>query len=523
MKNILEQFLDVMEVSYTKTFADKLYYEHPHKNNMYGLKKMLEVYGLKPLGVFINNMSLSSLNYPCILHTHGDFVIALECRDSHITYLQQGRQNTVTHEEFKQMWSGNALVIEETTDASEPNYKSHKKDEWISRAQTYCVPTILFFVIVLGLTSNFYTIGLPNILRLFFNLLGLLCCIMLMQKQLHSNSFYGDRICSLFHHADCNSILDGPKAKVFGISWSEIGLGYFIANILLLSIFPVLSSILSFINWIAMIYGFWSIYYQWNIAKNWCVLCVIVQAIIWVTGIIAVFSCLVTSFDFNVINCLYSCSVFIICIIIIHVFSLDYTKEEERTRVVQQYHALKANGDVASALFKKNEYYTVSEKDSSILFGNPKSKIRVTILSNAHCNPCARMHTEVEKLLRFSKNDICVQYIFSSFSEELEDSSRYLIAVYFNNSKEYAFERYSAWYTKDKFRYKEVEKKYDLQIHTDIVEEELQKHRKWRSSTGLSATPTVLVNGFELPKEYSLSELSMLTEFKIGQLKKKTT
>ena len=56
-------------------------------------------------------------------------------------------------------------------------------------------------------------------------------CAMLMQKQLFNESKYGDRVCSLFHHADCNSVLDGPRAKVFGISWSKIGLGFFIANL----------------------------------------------------------------------------------------------------------------------------------------------------------------------------------------------------------------------------------------------------------------------------------------------------
>ena len=47
MKNIFEQFLDAIEVPYTKSFADKLYNEHPYKYNMYGLKKMLDLYGVK--------------------------------------------------------------------------------------------------------------------------------------------------------------------------------------------------------------------------------------------------------------------------------------------------------------------------------------------------------------------------------------------------------------------------------------------------------------------------------------------
>ena len=51
MKNILESFLDALEVRYTKRYVRRLYEEHPHRGNMYGLKQMLAVYGVRGLGV----------------------------------------------------------------------------------------------------------------------------------------------------------------------------------------------------------------------------------------------------------------------------------------------------------------------------------------------------------------------------------------------------------------------------------------------------------------------------------------
>lgn len=44
MKNILESFLDALEVRYTKRYVRRLYEEHPHRGNMYGLKQMLSVW-----------------------------------------------------------------------------------------------------------------------------------------------------------------------------------------------------------------------------------------------------------------------------------------------------------------------------------------------------------------------------------------------------------------------------------------------------------------------------------------------
>lgn len=46
MNNILLSFLKSLHVKYTSDYAEKLYEEHPHKYNLYGLSKMLEEYGI---------------------------------------------------------------------------------------------------------------------------------------------------------------------------------------------------------------------------------------------------------------------------------------------------------------------------------------------------------------------------------------------------------------------------------------------------------------------------------------------
>lgn len=510
MKIILESFLDALDINYTKHFIRKLYQEHPHKYNMYGLKKMLDVYGVKALGMYVENKNLSELNYPCILHTHGDFVIGLDSDANTVKFLQHGKETTLTHEVFRQTWTGNALVVQKTTDAIEPDYKEHLHDELISMAKTYCIPVMLILAVVIGLTSNFRSIGIFEVIRILLSCSGLFVCIMLMEKQLYGESRYGDRVCSLFHHTDCSSVLDGPMAKVFGISWSEIGLGYFIANISLLSLFPVSNGIVAIINWIAMLYGIWSIYYQWRIAKSWCMLCVISQAIIWTMGVISLTSCLIKPYHFDVVSSLLSCIVFAILITAVHQYATAHLTEKKRVHAIQQYRALKANDDVAKTLFKKSEFYETGLGDSSIIFGNPNAKTLVTILSNPHCNPCARMHKRVEKLLNMKENEICVQYIFSSFNEQLDDSSRYLIYCYVNNDKNGALRKFALWYTKEKFDFNKIIKDNEERIHADAIEKEMMKHRMWREKTALTATPTVLINGYVLPKEYELEDLAMI-------------
>lgn len=517
MKTILENFLDALDISYTKRFTRNLFEEHPHNNNMYGLKKMLDVYGVNTLGVYVEKKKLSELNFPCILHTHGDFVIGLSCDANTIKFLQHGKETTLTHDVFSKTWTGNALVVQETTNATEPDYKEHQRDELISFVKAYSIPVMLVLAVIIGLVSNLGSINIFEIIRILLSCSGIFVCAMLMEKQLYGESRYGDRVCSLFHHADCSSVLDGPMAKVFGISWSEIGLGYFAANILLLVLIPSSSEFVTVINWIAMLYGIWSIYYQWRVAKSWCVLCIIVQTIIWAMGIIAAMPYFTTPFMFSLICSLQSCIVFTISIVAVHQYASACTTEKECVHAVQRYRALKANGDVAKALIEKSEYHETTLSDSSIIFGNPNAKIRLTILSNPHCNPCARMHKRVERLLSMKEKEICVQYIFSSFNETLEDSSRYLIYCYISNHIDEALRKLASWYAKDKFDYERIFKNNVEHLHTEEIENEMEKHRNWRNRTSITATPTILVNGHILPKEYVLEDLAMIANINITE------
>lgn len=517
MKTILEHFLDALDVGYTRHFIRALYQEHPHKNNMYGLKRMLDVYGVKTLGVYVENKNLSEMNYPCILHTHGDFVIGLECGAENIRFLQHGRETTLAHDAFLHTWTGNALVVQEATEAVEPDYKIHLREEIASMAKTCIIPVMLILSVVVGMASNINDIGILHMARIALSSAGVIVCVLLMEKQLLGESRYGDKVCSLFHHADCNSVLDGPMAKVFGISWSEVGLGYFTANIMLLALMPSSSSFVAAVNWIAMLYGIWSVYYQGRVAKSWCALCMIVQVVIWTMGIMAVLQQLTSPFMFDFASCLLSCVAFSVCIVATHQYALAHMSENERMQAVQRYRAIKANGDVAKALIEKGEFYETSLSDSSIIFGNSNAKMRVTILSNPHCNPCARMHKRVEELLGMEEKEICVQYVFSSFNKQLEDSSRYLISCYLNNTGKEALRRFALWYTKEKYDYERIAKQNFESIHTPEIEEEMKKHAAWRRKTSLVATPTVLVNGHIIPNEYGLEDLAMITNVYIRQ------
>jgi protein-disulfide isomerase len=186
----------------------------------------------------------------------------------------------------------------------------------------------------------------------------------------------------------------------------------------------------------------------------------------------------------------------------------------------QTINSMKANEAVFTAILKQQPYYKTNDCNSVIRFGNPHSKLHVTVFSNPYCKPCAKMHIRIEDLLKKVNNDISVQYMLSSFKEDLNSTNKYLIAAcLFQNSPRLegqgwsneAMQILSDWFEKGKAQKDDYFKNFSLNMENPAIEEEFQKHEAWRQKTQLSATPTILVNGFQLPVSYKIEDIRYFT------------
>ena len=319
--------------------------------------------------------------------------------------------------------------------------------------------------------------------------------------------------------SDCNNVLESKAAKLWGVfGWSEIGLGYFVANTLLLSFFPHTVSLLAILNILALPYSFWSVWYQKVKARQWCPLCLIVQVLLWS---IFILNCLFGHIRFPELDwiglkeILFVGCVFAVCVFGFNLLIPKLSKREEIEKIKQEINAIKANETVFQSLLVQQPHYEVSVADSKIYFGNPDAGLRITILTNPFCNPCAKMHKRVEKLLHETKRDVYVQYIFTSFQPDLDFANKHLIAAYFGKGQS-EFECIIAdWFEKGKLMKESFFHDLKLDVTSLEVEVEFQKHEAWKEKTQLRATPTIIVNGYKLPENYKIEDLCYFTEFRI--------
>ena len=518
MKSVFVSFLDLLKVKYTKDFSNQYFNEHPHKNNLYGLSKMLSEYGIENAATSIADKEhdIHEISTPFIACFSGDFVAVQKVEHSEVSFLWRGINHTLTVAKFIEGWTGVVLLAEASEKSIEPDYKQHKKVEW----QGLLRQGLLFLAcgLIAGLAyvsqSLYKDVGIS--LLLLVNIAGLYTSWLLLLKQMHIQSQYADKICSLFKQSDCNNVLDSSAAKLFGIiGWSEVGLGYFFANAILLLFAPSMLSYIALLNVITLPYAFWSIWYQYAKAKQWCPLCLIVQALLW--GIFAV-NCLYGYIQVPVLSMqallglMMVGGIYVALILGISTLTPRVSTDETVQGLRQSINSLKADENIFAALLQKQPFYSTRDFYSIIRFGDPKSSLQLTIFSNPYCNPCSKMHVRIEQLLKKTNGSIGVQYILSSFREELNTTNKYLIAACLASDGDSAMHILSDWFEKGKALRDDYFKDSMLNIAHPDVEAEFQKHEQWRKTSQLRATPIVMVNGYQMPEEYKIEDLQYFVE-----------
>lgn len=502
--NIFLSLLRELAVPHTSAYAMHIYEEHPYKYTFYGLKSLVERYGVKASGVSMHDKDeIASLPTPFVADYADDYVLVKGHSRSQVAFEVYGATSAVSLDDFKKKWGGHALLFYPGDRSEEPNYEVHRRNGLIARLEwgvlILCGVCILAFVALSRVRLTWV-----EALSLILSLFGCAISAMLLSQQLKVRNAFVESVCHVFKKSSCNNVLESKAAKVLGrYSWSEIGFSYFSANFICLLFSGKFIDILAYAGALALLYSLWSIWYQRR-TSQWCPLCLMVQGVV-----ISQFILCLTGGYYTRLSCPSLLSVG--CLLAAYVaFALMlnrlqplFSKSAELRQVRWQYNHLKMNDKVFHTLLSSEREYPTS--GSTITFGHADGRMQVTIFSNPYCNPCAAMHKRLQGLI---EGGHCrIQYCFTSFRSEWNIINKYMIAAYQQLGAEKAWDLYTKWYDKGKFEVEKFFDPYHLTVDTEAVESEFTQHEAWRKKVGFSATPTILVNGHKMPYGYVLEDL----------------
>lgn len=507
------QILDLLSINYTLNYTFKYYETHPNKYNLLGISQMLDAYLVENVGVHVDSTSDNLKEFQCpflaCVNTH--FVVVTCITSDTVTYIYENNNITIPIDNFIKMWSGNALLFAKTEESCEPDYKMHRKRDFIMKIQTLLFVIASMFMITWIYTYNndSYSEGIG--LQLLISGIGIAFCIPLMRMQIDRNDPFSLKVCSLLvSKSKCNEVTASAASKILGISLSSYGMSFFSINFIFLLCFPSLLSSFEFFNALILPFTVWSVWYQTNRLKEFCSLCIAILVCIWANFITAM---IYHQFgEFNIVKMMFMGSGYLIGLIVIHSYSLYRVSYNNSTRSYYQLSSIKSSWSVFHALLQEQPNYEINPQ-LGLIIGNPNANNMITLISNPHCDPCSKLHPDVEDLLKYRKDDYCIQFILTSFSKELESSCYLWIAM----NKELSLEQFvnfmKEWYMEGRYHTVEYYKKYSSMINDSQIHDEYKWQKEWLDNAQITNTPTVLFNGCILPEQYELKDIIKMDVF----------
>ena len=510
--NILIELLDVLNVKYTFRTAQNLYMEHPYRNTLYGISDMLNFYKVENVAIRVENIDdIFNIELPVVAHVFNDFVLLKKITSKSFECIWNEELLSIPYEKFKENWSGIILVPEANKNSIEPNYKENKGKVYFNNCSSFFLIISFFFLIILFSSHSSVWKGW-SCLNVLFLLVGILITSLLLKKQMKIQSSYADKFCSILKKSNCNSILESDAAKIFNvISWSEIGFGYFCFTLSVFLFVPDWIPYCIYYSFFALGYSVWSVFYQAIIVKQWCLMCLIVMGLFWSMFIVQLLSGAMFGIEkFMVMDLFVVGILYVVSFLLVHKYVEIKTEALLKQQLTYEMNRLKFNSNVFLSLLKESRYYNISKETSQILFGNKKSPNLISIVTNPHCSPCAKMHERLNSVLENLEERYCIQYIFSSFNESLNISGEMLISAYLNSkNQKNAMMIYNAWYRAGRYNKDAFFAQNNLFV-SESVRSEFLSHIGWLKQEKLHTTPTILFNGYLLPEQYRIEDLVLL-------------
>lgn len=505
-KNYFISLLDRLGVPYTQEYAGELFASHPYRYTLFGLRSMLRHYGISAEAVKCSDKeeALESLsdNTPFVAQFLQDLTMVTSVDSGGVEYESYGTPLKMTRESFLMVWSGIALVITDISGAAEPGYRRNLRHHRLRQLERYsAIVLTLLLALCAGVWSGLWRH--PWMLaQMVPALCGLWFSTLLMAKTMKIDLSAGDRLCRMIKGHDCHDVLELPASKLFGrYGWSEIGVAYFLTLFLSLLLFPAAASPL--VPWVcvaALPYPVWSVWYQKAVAGKWCALCLGVQGVLILQGCLAVTQLAVSGIHpVGLMDPAVFLGASLLAGLLVHCSSGLIMEVLERRRLRSDFATFKYNDDVVASLFGKQPQAEGS--GSSVAFGPEDARFNITVFSNPYCPPCSRIHPKLEELHRAGCR---ITYYLSSFNSELMRTTERLISYCQTHDGEDAWRMLDAWYSGNKSD--SFFDGYDVEI-TDEARAESLRHKEWAERNNMRGTPTILLDGRELPRHYSIDDI----------------
>lgn len=494
---VLYHYLRALHVKVSTMTVHRLL-DTPLGNSMRDISDALDSLHVSNAAYQLPKEYLDELEAPCIVIMNDNdspFCMIEKIEETHIT-LSHSQRLRVSKQQFLQKWTGTVLVGEVTESTiQEKNCKLKDIAMWIQRHQLL-LAGIIAILLILYSTKRNYSTGIS--LYLVTLCTGLLISSAILYKET-ANSRFLHRFCHIGKTIDCNEVLHSKGSHIIGMGLGELSLLYFSALLLFTLICPHEFYCISIIcSIIAIGFTLYSVIYQLFIIRKGCMLCMLINLIVWSSCVILYIQKGQFNKEFSLSAMLSFTAIACICLTgWLQIKALLKIKEEGKQFKVQFSNLLNPD-NFQKLLFAETQIGAMVNKEIA-LHNQISSTTQLMIVTNPNCKNCARIHSHIKEIA----SNVSISLVLLTFPKDGigEKVAKTIIAAYRTDGWEKAITALEEWYKNHKIK--------GIDKYAITAEEQRiwKQQQIYCSQQHISQTPSMIIDGYYVPEFYQLKEL----------------
>lgn len=493
---ILYCFLQGLSVRISKGEVYHLL-DTPLGNSLRGISDALDALHINNEVYQFPTEYLNKLNAPFIAVTQSSedpFYIVHKIEEKYITLTNTHTKTVqINKQAFLQKWTGGVLFAEVTEKTIQDNAYWLKNITYWIKKHSLLLATLIIITLILSNMPN--SIGMPVYLCSLFT--GFFISSIILYKETIDNRIL-HRFCHIGKIINCNTVLQSKGSHIKGMGLGELSLLYFTILFLFTLVESDFYAVSIICNIAAIAFTVYSIVYQLFILRKGCMLCMLINLIIWSNWIILYF----LRGQFNHIMSFHSllsfAAISCICLIGWTQIKLLIKANEEKRELKARFTSLLKPETFQTLLSLETQIKVLIKKDITVC-NHVTSKNHLTIITNPNCKNCAKIHSDIKEISPY----ISISLVLLTYPKDIqgEKIAQMIIAAYSTYGWKVAMRLLEEWHQTH-----QIKKEHRYDITNDALQ--LWKDQQiycWQQN--IYQTPSIIINDHYLPNIYSLKDL----------------
>jgi glutaredoxin len=388
-----------------------------------------------------------------------------------------------------------------------------KKNQWQWVLHSFCIT--FFITAISSFGGNFQAHSF-----FIFPTIGILFSVIALKDLFGAENKLINNFCNISTSTSCTTVVNSEKWRIFKlINFSDLSILFFTSQFLLFFISTLSGDLNAFfsiqkiISLISLPVILASLYYQGNVEKKWCPICLAIIGVMFFEMIYLI------SFQSEGFIISYkSLILFGLASSIMAMVWSALKKILTQQKELKEFQ-FKANRFQRNYEIFKNTLLTKKKIElphSPLILGNKESKTQITIITNPFCGYCKEVHEILDKILEKHYDSLQVKVIIKTDikaqSVENKKVFRSLMSIYLKDGETQFRNALNHWFQiKNANNWLQLFQKED---NPEKVEATYNSQNDWCTENDFNYTPAIFINGYEYPEAYERANL----EFFINEL-----